>query len=52
MPAHLEMLQSASKGVRVAAGENVALMFDCVNVLRKDVSLIHWVGFQQPSRMA
>ncbi|KAI8350618.1 interferon-related developmental regulator-domain-containing protein [Choanephora cucurbitarum] len=29
MPAHLDLLESKSKDVRVAAGENVALMYEC-----------------------
>ncbi|KAI8380026.1 interferon-related developmental regulator-domain-containing protein [Blakeslea trispora] len=29
MPAHLDLLESRSKDVRVAAGENVALMYEC-----------------------
>ncbi|KAI8149944.1 interferon-related developmental regulator [Fennellomyces sp. T-0311] len=35
MPVHLDFLESASKESRVAAGENVALMFDCVHVSHK-----------------
>lgn len=37
MPAHLDLLQSGSKDIRVAAGENVALMFECVNVTKRMV---------------
>ncbi|KAI9491503.1 interferon-related developmental regulator-domain-containing protein [Zychaea mexicana] len=35
MPAHIDFLESTSKENRVAAGENVALMFDCVQVSHK-----------------
>ncbi|CDS03667.1 hypothetical protein LRAMOSA01068 [Lichtheimia ramosa] len=35
MPAHLDLLQSGNKDIRVAAGENIALMFECVNVTKR-----------------
>lgn len=38
MPAHLDLLQSGNKDIRVAAGENIALMFECVNVTKRMVS--------------
>ncbi|RCH86987.1 Interferon- developmental regulator 1 [Rhizopus stolonifer] len=36
MPAHLDLLESKSKDVRVAAGENVALMYECSHVQKKN----------------
>ncbi|KAI9468464.1 MAG: interferon-related developmental regulator-domain-containing protein [Benjaminiella poitrasii] len=35
MPAHLDLLESASKDVRVAAGKNVALMYECSHTFKK-----------------
>jgi hypothetical protein len=35
MPAHLDLLESKSKDVRVAAGENVALMYECAHTFKK-----------------
>ncbi|KAI8364652.1 interferon-related developmental regulator-domain-containing protein [Radiomyces spectabilis] len=35
MPAHLDLLEHSSKDVRVAAGENIALMFECTDTLKK-----------------
>ncbi|KAG2218111.1 hypothetical protein INT45_002361 [Circinella minor] len=35
MPVHIEFLESMSKENRIAAGENIALMFDCVQTSYK-----------------
>jgi NH3-dependent NAD+ synthetase len=35
MPAHLELLAAKSKDVRVAAGQNVALMYECSHQKKK-----------------
>ncbi|KAG0166696.1 hypothetical protein DFQ28_006440 [Apophysomyces sp. BC1034] len=35
MPVHLDLLESTSKDVRVAAGENIALMFESVQMLKR-----------------
>lgn len=43
MPAHLDLLESKSKGVRVAAGENVALMYECSHTFKK--SSVSFMGF-------
>ncbi|KAI7905358.1 interferon-related developmental regulator-domain-containing protein [Cokeromyces recurvatus] len=40
MPAHLDLLESASKDVRVAAGKNVALMYECSHTFKKTDLLI------------
>lgn len=37
MPAHSELLAAKSKDVRVAAGENVALMYECSHSKKKHV---------------
>jgi hypothetical protein len=38
MPAHLDLLESKSKDVRVAAGENIALMYECAHAPKKAAS--------------
>ncbi|CAO3651329.1 unnamed protein product [Mucor hiemalis] len=35
MPAHEMMLESSDKNIRIAAGENIALMFEIVNIFLK-----------------
>jgi hypothetical protein len=40
MPVHEMLLESADKNVRIAAGENIGLMFETANIfLASDVSL-------------